>query len=111
MATPFRLVPEGLRIVVRVTPKSPRDGLDGIAELADGRAALKVRVRAVPEDGKANAAVARLIAKTLGVPASTVRIETGEAARQKTLLVVGADEAALTRLANLAARGQKSASA
>jgi uncharacterized protein (TIGR00251 family) len=111
MAAPFRLAPEGLRIVVRVTPKSSRDGLDGIVELADGRAVLRVRVRAVPEGGKANTAVARLIAKALGVPASTVRIETGETARLKTLLVVGAGDAALSRLANLAARGQKSASA
>jgi uncharacterized protein (TIGR00251 family) len=111
LVTPFRLVPEGVRILVRVTPRSSRDGLEGMAELADGRAVLKVRVRAVPEGGKANAAVAQLIAKTLGVPASTVRVETGETARLKTLLVVGAGEAALSRLAILAARGQKSASA
>jgi uncharacterized protein (TIGR00251 family) len=111
VATPFRLVPEGLRIVVRVTPKSSRDGLDGITELADGSAVFKVRVRAVPEDGKANTAVAKLIAKALGVPASTVRIETGETSRLKTILVAGAGTAELDRLANLAARGQKSASA
>ena len=44
---------EGCRLLVRLTPKSSRDGLDGIDTLADGRLFLKARVRAVPEKGKA----------------------------------------------------------
>jgi len=46
-----------------LTPKSARDEIGGIEELADGRTVLKVRVRAVPQDGEANAALQRLIAK------------------------------------------------
>jgi uncharacterized protein (TIGR00251 family) len=111
VAPPWALTPGGLRIIVRVTPRSSRDCLDGIGELADGRAVLKVRVRAVPEDGKANAAVVKLIAKALGVAASAARVETGETARLKTLLVVGAGVAELARLANLTATRQKTPSA
>jgi uncharacterized protein len=111
VALPFGLTPEGLRILVRVAPRASRDGLDGIAELADGRTALKVKVRAVPEAGRANAAVVKLIAKTLGVPASTVRIETGETARLKTLLVIGGGATALDRLADLALPRHKTPSA
>ena len=53
----FRLVPDGLEITVRLTPKSSRDALEGAESGADGGAWLKARVRAVPEDGKANKAL------------------------------------------------------
>lgn len=51
---------------------------------------LRVRVNAVPDKGKANAAVAALLAKALGVPKSAVSVVSGETARMKTLDVVGA---------------------
>jgi hypothetical protein len=94
--SPWRPVPGGLEIRVRVTPRGGRDALDGIEALSDGRAVLKLRVRAVPEDGAANEAVRRLLARTLGCPASAVRLTAGAAARVKTLLVDG-DAAALAR--------------
>jgi uncharacterized protein (TIGR00251 family) len=111
MAPPWGLTATGLRIVVRVTPRSSRDAIEGLAELADGRAVLKVRVRAVPEDGRANAAVVKLIAKALGVAASAVHIESGETARLKTLFAAGAGAAELSRLANLTLTRQNTASA
>ena len=57
-------------------------------------AVLRLRVKAVPDKGKANAAVVALLAKALGVPRSAVSVVSGETARQKTLAVVG-DGAAL----------------
>ncbi|MDF2972320.1 MAG: bifunctional methylenetetrahydrofolate dehydrogenase/methenyltetrahydrofolate cyclohydrolase [Microvirga sp.] len=48
---PWRIRPEGLEVRVRVTPRGGRDAIDGIETLSDGRPVLKVRVRAVPEDG------------------------------------------------------------
>jgi uncharacterized protein YggU (UPF0235/DUF167 family) len=80
---------------VRLTPKGGRDAFDGIARLADGRNVLKARVRAVPEDGKANAALCRLIAKALGVPPSRVEVVAGATGRIKRVAVSG-DVAALT---------------
>jgi uncharacterized protein YggU (UPF0235/DUF167 family) len=55
----------------------------------DGSAVLRVRVKAVPDKGKANAAVVALIAKALGVAKSAVSVVSGETARLKTLAVVG----------------------
>jgi uncharacterized protein (TIGR00251 family) len=55
-------------------------------------AAWKVRVAAPPEDGKANAAVIRLLADTVGVPARDVAILSGHASRDKTVEVSGVDE-------------------
>ena len=59
------------------------------------------RVRAVPEDGKANAALTALLAKRLKVPASRIGVVSGAASRQKTLLIEGDSDALAERLAAL----------
>jgi uncharacterized protein YggU (UPF0235/DUF167 family) len=59
---PWTKVEGGLRLLVRLTPKAARDAIDGIETLADGRGVLNARVRAVPEHGKANGALLRLLA-------------------------------------------------
>jgi uncharacterized protein YggU (UPF0235/DUF167 family) len=46
-----------------------------------------VRVRAVPEKGKANAAIEQVIAKALGLPKSAVSVEKGETRRIKTVRI------------------------
>lgn len=58
--------------------------------------ALKVRVAAPPEKGRANQACAELLAKVLGVAASEVAITSGESSRSKRFTVTGveADEVA-----------------
>ena len=81
--------PDGLRIAVRLTPRSARDELAGPTSLSDGRSVLAARVRAVPEDNRANAALVRLIAEALGVPRSRVAIAEGATSRVKLLFVAG----------------------
>ncbi len=51
-----------------------------------------MRVAAAPEDGKANAALVRLLAETVGVPARDVSILAGHASRDKTVELTGIDE-------------------
>lgn len=80
---------DGLALTVRLTPKSAGDRLEGVAHLADGRAVLKVRVRALPEAGAANDALIRLLAKTLSVPLSTISLASGATARLKVLMLKG----------------------
>ena len=77
----------GLRLSVRLTPKSSRDAIDGVKTAADGNAHLAARVRAVPENGKANKALELLLAKTLGVPKSAVSVTGGHTSRLKTVSV------------------------
>jgi uncharacterized protein YggU (UPF0235/DUF167 family) len=74
---------------VRLTPKGGRDVVDGLARLADGTSVLKARVRAAPEDGAANEALRRLLAKSFGVPASAVTLTSGATARVKQLRIAG----------------------
>ncbi len=94
-----------LVLSVRLTPKSARDEIGGIDRLADGRPVLKVRVRAVPADGEANAALVKLISKSLRLPIAAVRLESGTTGRVKTLLLTGDANALATALAAVAARG------
>ena len=82
------------RSTVRLTPKGGRDAIDGIETLADGRAVLKVRVRAAPSEGEANAALVRLLAKALGVPPRDVTLVAGATARIKRAEHRGAADAA-----------------
>ena len=89
MSAPFRTRENGIDLFVRLTPKSSADRLEGVEISADGRSYLKARVRAVPENGAANAALKRLIGKALGVPASTVSVVGGGTSRLKTLRVAG----------------------
>jgi uncharacterized protein len=86
---PWRFRGDDLLLSVRLTPKSSRDEIGGIEELADGRTVLKVRVRAVPQDGEANEALVKLLAKALHMSASAVRIEAGASSRLKTLHLQG----------------------
>jgi hypothetical protein len=72
-----------LRFAVRLTPKGGRDAILGWEEGPDGKRYLKARVSAPPEDGKANAALIRLLAKAAGVASSKVRIVSGTHSRMK----------------------------
>ncbi|QKC81164.1 DUF167 domain-containing protein [Mesorhizobium sp. NZP2077] len=93
MSAPLRIRENGIDLFVRLTPKSSVDRLDGVETSVDGRSHLKARVRAVPENGAANQALEKLVAKTLGVPASSVSVVAGGTARLKTLRIAGDPEA------------------
>jgi uncharacterized protein YggU (UPF0235/DUF167 family) len=82
-------------VTVRLTPKGGRDAIDGIAALADGSTVLKARVRAIPSDGEANAALGCVLAKALAVLPRDVEIISGHTARIKRVKISG-DAAALT---------------
>ena len=58
----LRRVAAGIMLPVRLTPKSSRDEIGGID---GGEAVLQARVRALPEAGRANQALAKLIAHWL----------------------------------------------
>ena len=67
---------------VRLTPKSARDEIIGVENFG-GEAVLKARVRALPEDGRANQALERLVARWLKVPPTFVSVAQGGKSRAK----------------------------
>ncbi|MGE5503756.1 MAG: DUF167 domain-containing protein [Actinomycetota bacterium] len=95
-ASPFAPAPQGLKVAVRLTPKASRERIEGLAPEADGGCVLKVSVTAVPEDGKANAALVKLLAKAWRIPKSSIGIVQGATDRRKVLLLTG-DADALRR--------------
>ena len=86
---PWNAVAGGVSLSVRLTPKGGRDAIDGIAVLADGSAVVKARVSAAPSEGEANAALIKLIAKSLRIPQRVVTLVSGDTARIKRLTVAG----------------------
>lgn len=66
---------------VRVTPNASHEALT----VEDGQ--LRARVTVVPEDGKANKAVIKLVAKALGIAPGTVELVRGATSREKVLKV------------------------
>jgi uncharacterized protein (TIGR00251 family) len=97
-APPWTATSDGLLLTVRLTPKGGRDAIEGIAQIADGRAVLKARVRAAASEGEANDALVQLIARTLAVPPTRVSLIGGATARIKRLKIVGAAGALVTTL-------------
>lgn len=93
-----RRVSLSVRLRVRLTPSGGADRIDGGGCDEAGKPFLRARVRAAPEHGEANAALEKLIAKALGVPKSSVRVERGTTARLKTLCVDGVEDEAIAKL-------------
>jgi len=90
-----------LLLFVRLTPKSAADKIEGSQGLSDGSTVLKIRVRAVPEDGKANRALLELLSKNLGVPLAALSLKSGATSRLKTIAIAAPSAAMETRLLDL----------
>jgi hypothetical protein len=76
-----------MKLPVKVVPSSSRNAIDGwLGE------ALKVRVTAPAERGRANAAVEKLVADALSVPRRQARVITGAASARKIIEIDGLSE-------------------
>jgi len=75
----------GVIVPVKVVPNASRDKIAGV--LGD---CVKITTAAAPERGKANAAVAKTLAKALGVSVRDVKLISGPTNPRKEFLIVGA---------------------
>ncbi|MCA0995209.1 DUF167 domain-containing protein [Alloyangia pacifica] len=71
------LAAPGAVLEVRVTPKASRN------EIREEDGQIRVYVTTVPENGKANDAVVKLLSKALGVPKSRLTLIRGATSRDK----------------------------
>ena len=76
------------RLAVRLQPRASRDELVGWNE----EGVLRVRVKAPPVGGAANAALVRLLARGLNVAKSDVSLVSGTTARLKIVEITGVTE-------------------
>jgi len=75
---------ESTLLILRVSPKSSSDAI-----LGWHGEALKVKVRAAPENGRANAAVIAVLSGALNIPQKSVTIESGQTSRNKRVRIHG----------------------
>ena len=71
-------------IAVKVVPRAAKDEIVGWLE-----GALKIRIQAPPEDGRANRALEELLAEALGLKKNAVTVATGRSSARKCVEVVG----------------------
>lgn len=88
IAPPWHVIEGGIAIRVRVTPRAAKNSVVGTCETPDGPS-LQVKVRALPAEGAANAAVEKLIADWLGIAKTSVKLHSGPKSRVKLLHVLG----------------------
>lgn len=86
---------DGCVLEVEVVPGSRESRFPAGYNAWRGR--LEAKVRAPPEDGKANAELCALVAEALGVTASSVAVTSGATSRRKSLTVSGLDVAGASR--------------
>ncbi|MCA9183800.1 MAG: DUF167 domain-containing protein [Planctomycetales bacterium] len=86
-------LPTGVILPVRATPSANRNAITGIH---DGM--LKITLTAPPDDGRANAAIVALLAKSLKISKSRVQLLSGATQRQKKFLLVDVDPTTVASL-------------
>lgn len=86
---PCRATKDGVELFVKATPKSVKEKIDGIVLDADGRAYLKIYVKAVPENDQANKAIINLLSKTFSLPKSVISLKSGATHKLKHFLLDG----------------------
>lgn len=76
-------IPKSDYLRIKVLPKSPKNEVVEILEDADGEKTIKIRIKAIPEKGKANAELIKFLSKELGVPRDKISIISGKTEQLK----------------------------
>jgi len=102
--SPFTRTGDGVRVNIRLTPSAAKNRIDGIVADAEGNGVLRIAVTAVPEQGRANLAMIKMLAKCWRFPKSSLSVLRGAKDRNKVLHI---DGDTTNRLADLEAWSEK----
>lgn len=97
----IRMAPSHIDLLIKLTPNASDEKIIGVVNTADDEQRLAIKVRAVPEKGKANKAVLKLMAKQLSLPKSTLEVASGTTNRHKTIRITGDPKVIVERLQQL----------
>ncbi len=86
---PFAAVEDGLRLAIRLTPKASANRILGVVEDGHGGTVLKAAVTAAPVDGKANAALIKLLARHFQLRPRDLAVAKGANDRSKLIAIAG----------------------
>lgn len=78
---------------LHVQPGAKRDALAGLY----GDQAVKLATTAPPVDGKANAALRKLLSKWLGIPQAQIELKSGLTGRDKQFVISGLSREEITK--------------
>ena len=78
-----------IRLDLKLTPRAKKSAFTGQAVDATGKAYVKASVTAIPEHGKANAALIKLLAKEWRLAKSQITIIRGQTSTRKTVEIAG----------------------
>jgi uncharacterized protein (TIGR00251 family) len=78
-----------MRIIVHLIPKASQNKIEGWSQDSKGQKVLRVKVTAVPEDGKANEALIGLLSKSFQIAKSKISIRRGTTSRIKEVEIEG----------------------
>lgn len=90
----------GVRLAIRLTPKASKNYFGPVAKSVDGKAQLKAYVTTVPEDGKANKSLIKMLAKSCKLSAGKISVASGATNRNKQLLIEGSPKDLTAQLEN-----------
>jgi uncharacterized protein (TIGR00251 family) len=99
--SPFSAVDGGVTLAVRLAPKASENRIGPVALDDAGGAVLKVAVTEIPEGGKANKALIRLLAKSWRLPKTAISVKRGHKDRRKTLFIEGPAQELLKRFEDI----------
>ena len=99
--SPLSLARDGVRVAIHLIPRARADRIVAVVAAAGGRHVLKASVTEPAEDGRANEALLRLLARAWQLPRRDLTIAAGAAGRQKTVHVAGDPQRLFERLGRL----------
>lgn len=91
----IRKTNEGIIVNLRISPNAKKNEI-----IKDGDI-IKVKITALPIDGKANKALVEFFAKNFKIPKTSIEILKGETSKEKTILFKTMDEDKINNLYNV----------
>lgn len=80
---------DGVTIAVRLNPNASANRIQGSMRDAAGTVSLRAMVTAIPEKGKANAALIKLLSKAWSLPKTSLSVISGQTDRNKVVHIAG----------------------
>lgn len=93
----YRVNKDSFSITLKVKAASKLDSILGFIDI-EGEYYLKISIRAVPENGKANKAILKLLSKTWKIPSANLEIISGLSSNNKVLSIKNITEEALKEI-------------
>lgn len=91
----IRKTNEGIIVNLRISPNAKKN------EIIKDEDIIKVKITALPIDGKANKALIEFFAKNFKIPKTSIEILKGETSKEKTILFKTMDEDKVNNLYNV----------